>query len=81
MVSSWFKKRATEYEGFLFSGAYSNWWWELGRRMHRNQDTKSKMIRNARYAYNSMRKVVGLPEITDWSKRPKEFIQHMDFKS
>jgi len=79
-VNDAFNRRAKEYEGLLFSGAYSNWWWELGRRMHRNQDTKSKMIRNARNAYNSMRKEVGLPEITDWSKRPKEFIQHMDSK-
>jgi len=75
-----FKKRAKEYEGLLFNGAYSNWWWELGRRMHRNQDTKSKMIRNARNAYNIMRKEVGLPEVMDWTKQPEDLIQTMERK-
>jgi len=42
---------------------------------------KAELIFRARKDYNWMRQEMGLPEITDWSKRPQKLIQHMDFKS
>jgi len=90
-MSSWFKKRAIDYEGWLFGGTYDNSWMELRKKAGKDHlmpragargwaNRKAELIFRARKDYNLMRSEVGLPKITDWSKRPQKLIQHMDFK-
>jgi len=73
-ITTKFIRVATEYEGRLFGGAYGPWKVQIGKR---NKDAGYRIVLQARFIYNALRKEAGLPEVTNWNERPKELIRDM----
>ena len=66
--------RGAEYEGRLFFGAYS--YQRLIRLAHPKAPIRG-IIEEGRKNYNTLRRQVGLPEVTDWTKRPEQTMEQM----
>lgn len=64
---------AQEYEGRLFGGAYS-----ANRLLRAAKDAPIReMVRVARARYNALRKAFGIEEVSDWTQRPEQLVQHL----
>jgi len=72
------RREAVELEGKLFGGSYGM---VLGGPFAPKGSAKYKMIEQAREQYNAYRVEAGLPEVSDWRKRPEQLMQGLPSRS